>query len=67
MADPIEIKYHAYDVVDVTAHATEDLALLVLDTDKGRIALHMRRVLFERLEHDIRQALNREEPPSQPQ
>ena len=67
MADPIEIKYEALDVVDVTAQASQGLAVLVLDTDKGRIALHMRRALFERLEHDIRQALDREGPPVQSQ
>ncbi len=65
MADPIEIKYEVYKVADVTAHASQGLAALVLDTDKGRIALHMRRVLFEYLEHDIRQALDREGPPAQ--
>ncbi len=66
MADPIEIKYEVYKVADVTAHASQGLAVLVLDTDKGRIALHMPRALFERLEHDIRQELAREGPPVQP-
>ncbi len=63
MADAINIKYEAYDV---TTHVEQDLAILILDTDQGRIALHMKRALFERLEHEIRQALDREEPSAQP-
>ncbi len=66
MVDAVDFKYEAYDVEDVTTHAEQDSAILILNTDKGRIALHMKRALFERLEHEIRQALDREGPPAQP-
>ncbi len=67
MADAVDIKYEAYDVADVTTHAEQGVVILALDTDQGRVALHMKRALFERLEHEIRQALDREGPPAQPQ
>ena len=60
MADAIDLKYEALSVADVTTHVEKDLAILVLDTDQGRVALHMKRALFERLEHEIRLALARE-------
>ena len=60
MTEGTEVKYEIHEVADVTAHTSGGLAVLVLDTDKGRIALHMKRALFGRLEHDIRQALARE-------
>ena len=61
MADAVDIKYEALNVEDVTTHAEKDSAILILNTDQGRIALHMKRALFERLEHEIRQALERED------
>ena len=64
MTERLKNEYQILLIAEVTAHASGDLAVLVLDSDQGRIALHMQRELFGRLEHDIRQALAREEPPA---
>jgi hypothetical protein len=46
MTAPTRIEYEAHDI-DV--HATKDLCVLVMLTDKGRVALHMRRTVFDHL------------------
>ena len=60
MSDPVEIKYESLQVADVVAYASRDLAVVVLDTDQGRLALHMKRDLLAHLGDEIASALSRE-------
>lgn len=66
MIEPTNIKYEILTVADASAQAEAELAVVVLETDKGRIGLYMTRRVFELLGHEIRQALERAGSPSQP-
>ena len=60
MSDPVDIKYEALQVADVDAYASGDIAVVILHTDQGRLALHMRRDLLAHLGDEITSALSRE-------
>lgn len=60
MTDPTNIKYEALKVADVDAHASGGLAVVLLDTDKGRVGLHMTRALLVHLRDELTSALTRE-------
>ena len=59
MIEPTRIEYEASDI---DAHVTsDDLAILVMETDKGRIAVHMRRSVVAHLYVRIGVALGHED------
>ncbi len=54
MGDAIDIRYEAADII---AQINDDLAVLVMVTDKGRIAVHMKRTVLLGLYVQVKQAL----------
>lgn len=60
MTDSTNIKYEILKVADVIAHAEGDIGVIILDTDQGRIGLHLRRNILVLLGDEIAQALSRE-------
>ena len=60
MTDPVEIKSETLDVLNVDAFASGDTGIVVLKTDQGRVALHMRRDVLVHLGDEITHALERE-------
>ena len=67
MSDPVTIRYEALQVADVVAQADADLAVVVLETDQGRIGRHMTRSAFEHLIRELEQASSRGTSPSRTQ
>ena len=54
MTDPVELKYEA---ANITPQIADDLAILLMETEKGRVAVSMRRSVLEGLYAELRQAL----------
>lgn len=54
MTEPVDIRYEA---AEIDASLSGDLAILVMATDKGRIAVHMRQSVLLGLYAQLRQAL----------
>ncbi len=62
MIEPVDIRYEA---AEIGPSLSGDLAILLMATDKGRIAVHMQRSVLVGLYAALRQVLESEEPPSQ--
>ncbi len=54
MIDPVDIRYEAAAIIP---ELERDQAILVMLTDKGRIAVHMRRTVLLGLYKQLEQAL----------
>jgi len=54
MVDAVDIRY---ELASVTTQIDDDLAILLMATDKGRIAVHMRRAVLLGLYEEVKQAL----------
>ena len=52
--DAVDVRYEA---ANITAQVTDDLAVLVMVTDLGRVAVHMRQSVLQGLYAELRQAL----------
>lgn len=56
-----------YEAAQIDASLFGDSAILIMVTEKGRVAVHMQKSALQGLYEQIRQALENEAPPSQTQ
>ena len=54
MIEAVDIRYEA---TDISPQIEGDLAVLVMVTEKGRVAVHMQRAVFLGLHAEMKQAL----------
>ena len=64
MTEPTDIRYEAAEIIP---HISGDLAILIMATDKGKIAVHMQRIVLEGLFEQLAAVLGRVVPPARPQ
>ena len=61
MGDAVDVRYEA---ANITAQIDDDLAILLMVTDKGRIAVHMQRTVLLGLYAELGLALEQKALPS---